>query len=70
MSQVAALKRAESYLANIAAKNAKFNIFVSQRNQTKIIDEVKKSALNTDKSMFYHYLYVKTGICLLIFCLL
>lgn len=70
MSGVTAIKRAESYLANIAAKNPEFNIFVSQRNQNNVIDEVKTSALDTDKSMFYHALYLKTEIFLLTFCLL
>lgn len=61
MSQAAALKRAESYLANIAAKSPKFNIFVSQRNPGKVIEEVKKSALNTDKSMFPYHSYKNFG---------
>ncbi|KAF5105975.1 hypothetical protein DV453_004312 [Geotrichum candidum] len=50
MSGVTAIKRAESYLANIAAKNPEFNIFVSQRNQNNVIAEVKTSALDTDKN--------------------
>lgn len=59
MAHVTALKRAEHYLANIAANSTKFNIFVSLRNSQNVLKETQISAeTNNSRSSITGYLRI------------